>query len=95
MGANNILLGGDGNANSDRWDPQCPPKRDGVCLTKLMDEYDLTEATDGKVTDLCNGNGEVSTSPIDCLITKTVMSGKLEISTDLTTISDHTVVHAK
>jgi len=25
MGAKKILMGGDWNAHSDRWDPQCPP----------------------------------------------------------------------
>jgi len=33
-----ILLGGDWNAHSDRWDPQCPPKRDGNFLENPMDE---------------------------------------------------------
>jgi len=33
-----ILLGGDWNAHSDRWDPQCPPKRDANFLENLMDE---------------------------------------------------------
>jgi len=36
-----IRLGGDWNAHSDRWDPQCPPKRDATFLENLMDEYDL------------------------------------------------------
>jgi len=43
-----ILLGGDWNAHSDRWDPQCPAKRDATVLENLMDEYDLIDITDGK-----------------------------------------------
>jgi hypothetical protein len=94
MGARKILLGGDWNAHSDRWDPQYPPKRDEVFLTNLMDEYDLTEVTDGEATHVSNRNGEVSTSLIDFFITKAEMAGGLEISTDLTTTSDHAVVRA-
>jgi hypothetical protein len=48
MGRNKILLGGDWNAHSDRWDPEYPPKRDEVVLTNLMDEYDLINVTDGR-----------------------------------------------
>jgi hypothetical protein len=95
MGARKILLGGDWNAHSDRWDPQCPPKRDEVFLTNLMDEYGLTEVTDGEVTHVSNRNGEVSTSLIDFFITKAEMAGGLEICTDLTTTSDHAMVRAQ
>jgi hypothetical protein len=45
-----ILLGEDWNAHSDRWDPQCPPKRDDRFHTKLMDESNLTGVTDGEET---------------------------------------------
>ena len=60
-----ILLGGDWNAHSDRWDPQCPPKRDVNILETLMDEYDLIEVTDGEETDTNMRNGETSGSLID------------------------------
>jgi hypothetical protein len=95
MRAKKILLGGDWNAHSDRWDPQCPGKRDEVLLTNHMDEYDLTEVTGGEVTHVCNRNDEVLTSLIDFFITKAEMAGGLEISTDLTTTSDYAVVRAQ
>jgi len=52
-----ILLGGDWNAHSDRWDPQCPPKRDANFLENCMDEYDLIDVTDGEesYTNMRNG----------------------------------------
>jgi hypothetical protein len=94
MGQNNILLGGDWNAHSDRWDPDCPPKRDEVFLTNLMDEYELTDVTDGEATHTSTRNGEISRSLIDFFITKAGMADKLEISTDLATTSDHAIVCA-
>jgi len=50
MEQNNILLEGDWNAHSDRWDPECPPKRDANFLENLMDEYNLLDVTDGEAT---------------------------------------------
>jgi len=94
MGRNNILIGGDWNAHSDRWDPECPPKRDEVFLTNLMDEYDLTDVTDGEATHTSTRNGEESRSLIDFFITKAGMADKLEIATDLATTSDHAIVCA-
>jgi ribonuclease HI len=94
MGRSKILLGGDWNAHSDRWDPECPPKRDEVFLTNLMDEYDLTDVTDGEATHTSTRNGEVSTSLIDFFITKARMADRLEIATDLATTSDHAIVCA-
>jgi len=90
-----FLLGGDWNAHSDRWDPQCPPKRDANCLENLMDEYDLIDVTDGEETHSNTRNGETSGSLIDFFITKSSMADRLEISTDLTTTSDHAVVCAE
>ena len=94
MGWDKILLGGDWNAHSDRWDPECPPKRDEVFLTNLMDEYDLTDVTDGEATHTSMRNGEISRSLIDFFITKAGMADNLEISTDLATTSDHAIVCA-
>jgi len=90
-----ILLGGDWNAHSDRWDPQCPPKRDANFLENLMDEYDLIYVTDGEETHLNTRNGETSGSLIDFFITKASMADRLEISTELATTSDHAVVCAQ
>jgi len=90
-----ILLGGDWNAHSDRWDPQCPPKRDANFLENLMDEYNLIDVTDGEETNSNMRNGETSGSLIDFLITKAVMADRLEISTDLATTSYHAVVCAQ
>jgi len=55
-----ILLGGDWNAHSDRWDPQCPPKRDANFLENLMDEYDLIDVMDGEETHMNTRNGKTS-----------------------------------
>jgi len=90
-----ILLGGDWNAHSDRWDPQCPPKRDAIFLENLMDEYELIDVTDGEETHSNTRNGETSGSLIDFFITKALMADRLEISTDLATTSDHAVVCAQ
>jgi len=60
MEQNKILLGGDWNAHSDRWDPQCPPKRDDRFLTNSMDEYNLTDVMDGEETHTYTSNGETS-----------------------------------
>jgi len=95
MWRNKILLGGDWNAHSDRWDPEWPPKRDEVFLTNLMDEYELTEVTDGEATHTSMRNSKVSTSLIDFFITKAGMADKLEIATDLATTLDHTIVCAQ
>jgi len=65
-----ILLGGDWNAHSDRWDPQCPPKRDASFLENLMDEYNLIDVTDREETHTKTRNGETSGSLIDFFITK-------------------------
>jgi len=53
-----ILLGGDWNAHSDRWDPSCPPKQDANFLENLMDEYDLIDVTDGDATHPNTRNSE-------------------------------------
>jgi len=90
-----ILLGGDWNAHSDRWDPQCPPKRDANCLENPIDEYDLIDVMDGEETHTNTRNGETSGSLIDFFITKASMADRLETSTDLATTSDHTVVCAQ
>jgi len=95
MGWNKILLGGDWNAHSDRWDPECPPKRDEVFLTNLMDGYDLIDVTDGEATHKNTRNGEISKSLIDFFITKAGMAHNLEVSTDLATTSDHAIVCAQ
>jgi len=94
MEQNKILLGGDWNAHSDRWDPQCPPKRDDRFLTSLMNEYDLTDVTDGQETHMYTRNGETSGSLINFFITKTSMADNMEIATDLATTSDHAIVCA-
>ena len=94
MGQNKILLGGDWNAHSDRWDPECPPKRDEVFLTNLMDEYGLTDVTDGEATHTSMRNGEITRSLIDFFITKAEMANNLEIATDMATTSDHAIVCA-
>jgi uncharacterized protein involved in tolerance to divalent cations len=95
MGARKILLGGDWNAHIDRWDPQCSLRRDEVFLTNLMDTNGLTDVTDGEATHVTNKNGVVSTSLIDFCITNHELVNGLEISTDLTTTSDHAVVRAQ
>jgi len=94
MGRTNILLGGDWNAHSDRWDPECPPKRDEVFLMNLMDEYDLTDITDGESTHTNMRKGEISRSLIVFFIMKPRMADNLEISTDLATTLDHAIVCA-
>jgi len=54
-----ILLGGDWNAHSVRWDPQCPPKQNATFLENLIDEYKLIDITHGEETfafvSLCYG----------------------------------------
>ena len=94
MGRNKILLGGDWNAHSDRWNPECPPKRDEVFITNLMDEYELTDVTDAEATHTSMRNGEISISLIDFFITKATMANNLEIATDLATTLDHAIVCA-
>jgi len=87
-------LGGDWNAHSDRWDPECSPKRNEVFLKNLMDEYELTDVTDGEATYTSMRNGEISRSLTDFFITKARMANSLEIATDLPTTSDHAIVSA-
>jgi hypothetical protein len=94
MRRNKILLGGDWNAHSDRWDPDCPPNRDEVFLTNLMDKYKLKDVTDGEATHTSRRNGEISRSLIDFFIPKARMADNLEIATDLATPSDHAIVCA-
>jgi len=89
-----ILLGGDWNAHSDRWDPQCPPRRDANFLENLMNEYHLINVTDGEETHTNMRNGETLGSLIDFFITKTSMADRLETPTDLATTSDHSIVCA-
>jgi len=50
MEKENIRLGGDWNAHSDRWDTQCPPKQDANFLESLMDEYELIDVMDREET---------------------------------------------
>jgi len=88
------LVGGDWNAHSDRWDLQCPPKRDEGFLENVMDEYDLMDVTDGEATHTNRRNSETSELLIDFFIMKTSMLDMLEISTELTTTSDHTIACA-
>jgi len=95
MEQDKILLGGDWNAHSDRWDPQCPPKRDANFLENLVDEYDLIDVTDGEETHSNTRNGKTSGSLIDFFITKASMADRLETSMDLTTTSDHAIVCAQ
>jgi len=90
-----ILLGGDWNAHSNRWDPQCPPKRDVRFLESLMDEYNLIDVTDGEETHTNIRNGETSGSLIDYVITTASMADRLETSTDLPTTSNHAIVYAQ
>jgi len=94
MGWNKTLLGGDWNAHSNRWGPECPPKRDEVILINHMDEYDLTDVTDGEATHPRERNGEISKSLIEFFIKKAGMANNLEIATDLATTSDHMIVCA-
>jgi len=90
-----ILLGGDWNTHSDRWDPMCPPKRDANFLEYFMDQYDLIDVMDGEETHTNMRNGEISGSLIDFSISKALMADRLETSTDLATTSDHTSVCAQ
>jgi len=89
-----ILLGGDRNAHSDRWDPQCTPRRDDVFLTNHIDEYDLTDVMDMEATHTNMRNAKTSESLIDFFIMKTLMVNSLERTTDLATTSDHAIVCA-
>jgi hypothetical protein len=59
-----------------------------------MDEYGLTDVTDGEDTHRYTRNGETSGSLIDFFIMKALMADDLEISTDLATTSDHAIVCA-
>jgi len=95
MGRNRILVGGDRNAHSNRWDLDCPPKRDDVFLTNLLDQYKLTEVTDGEATITTERKGEISKSLIDFFITKDRMANNIEIATNLATTSDHAIVCAQ
>jgi len=95
MDREKILLGGDWNAHSDRWDPQCPPKPDATFLENLMDEYDFIVVTDGEETHTNTRNGKTSGSLIDFFITKASMADRLETSTDLANTSDHAIVCAQ
>jgi len=94
MGRNTILLRGDWNAHSDRWDPECPPKTDEVFLTNFMDTYELTDVTDGEATHTSTRNSKTSKSLIDFFIMKAAMANSLEIAIDLATTSDHAIVCA-
>jgi hypothetical protein len=94
MGARKILLGGDWNAHSDRWDPECPPRRDEVFPMNLMNTYRLTDVTDGDITDVTNRLGKLLTELTDFFITNQELANGLEISMDLTATSDHAVVRA-
>jgi len=89
-----IHLGGDWNAHSNRWDPQCPPKRNVTFFGNLMDEYDLIDVTDGEETHSNMRKGEASGSLIDFFITRALMADRLETSTDLATTSDNAIVCA-
>jgi len=60
MEQDKIVLGGDWNAHSDGWDPQCPPKNDATFLEHLMDEYDLIDVMDGEETHTNTRNGKTS-----------------------------------
>jgi hypothetical protein len=73
LGQEKILVGGDWNAHSDRWDPKCPPKRDTTFLENLMDEFDMIDVTDREATHVSEREGELSRSLIDFFKTKTTM----------------------
>ena len=88
MEQDQMLLGGDWNAHSDRWDPSCPPRRDASFLVNLVDEYNLIDVMDGEATQKNTRNGKTSESLIDFFMTKSFMADRLEISTELTTTSD-------
>ena len=94
MEQENILLGGDWNAHSDRWDPQGPPKRDANFLQNLMDEYNAIDVKHGEETHMNTRNGETSGSLIDLFVVKASMADRFETSTDLATTLDHAVVCA-
>jgi len=94
MGQEKILMGGDWNAHSDRWDPQCPLKRDVNLLDNLMDEYDLIEVTDGEETHTNMRKGDTSGLCIDFFNTKASIGDRLDTSTYLATTSDHAIVCA-
>jgi len=94
MGRNKIRLEGDWNAHSDRWDPECPPKRGELFLPNHMDEYDLTDVTNGEATHTNTRHGEISKSLLDFFITKAGMADNLELAIGLATISDHAIVCA-
>jgi hypothetical protein len=91
MGAKKFLFGGDWNANGNRWDPQCPPRRAEVFMMNLMHKYGSTDVTDWEATHFTNRNGAVSTSLIDFFITHHELANGLEISTHLRTTSNHAV----
>ena len=95
MGQEKILVGGDWNAHSDRWDPQCPAEKDATFLENLLDEYGMIDVTDGEGTRFGNRNGETSGSLIDFFIMKASMADRLEIATDSATTSDHAIVCAQ
>jgi len=90
-----ILLGGDWNAHSDRWDPQCPAKQDATFLESLINECNLIDVTDRDETRSNTRNGEPSGSIIDFVIMKALMADRFEMSTDLATTSDHAIVGAQ
>jgi len=76
MDQNNILLGGDLNAHSDRWDPGCPPKQDANVLKKFLNEYDLMDVTDGEATYTSTRNSEISRLIIDFFVRKASITNR-------------------
>jgi len=90
-----ILLGGDWNAHSVRWDPQCPPKQNATFLENLIDEYKLVDITHGEETNTNTRNSETLGSLIAIYITKASMADRIETSTDLATTLDHAIVCAQ
>jgi len=91
IGLEKIILGGDLNAHSDRWDPPCQPKRGSTFWKNHMDEYDLVDVIDGEPTHMTNRKGETWESRIDLFRTKASMAARLETATDSVSTSDHAI----
>jgi hypothetical protein len=69
-----ILVGGDWNAHSDRWNPRCQPRNDVTFVENLMNEYGLVGVADQEATWFGNRNGEAPASLIDIFTTKAAMA---------------------
>jgi hypothetical protein len=70
-----IILVGDFNAHSPRWNPHCPSHREWhQFLEHLIEEYSLVVRNDGSVTRRSDGNREARPNIIDLMLVSPLSS---------------------